>query len=174
MHMAELSAQEAADREIVVTRTIEGPRDLVFEAFSDLEHLGRWWGPGGDAITTREFEFRPGGVWDATIKMPHGEVRNYVVWQEIVPPERIVWLYRSNKNDPWAVLTTLTLVERGETTEATLRLRFDSKEARDQGAKYHAVEGAKLTLDRLAAAVAADADVDERSILKKGAGGQRT
>jgi uncharacterized protein YndB with AHSA1/START domain len=162
--MAEVSAQEAADREIVVTRTIEGPRHLVFEAFSDVKHLDRWWGPGGDAMTTHEFEFRPGGVWDATIKGPHGDVPNYVVWQEIVPPERIVWLYRSSKDDPWGVLTTLTLVERGEATEATLRLQFDSKEAREQAAKYHAVEGARLTLDRLADAVAAD--TDKQSIKK--------
>ena len=43
------SAQAETDREIVVTRTIEGPRKLVFDAFTDVDRLGRWWGPkGGD------------------------------------------------------------------------------------------------------------------------------
>jgi uncharacterized protein YndB with AHSA1/START domain len=152
----QVSAQAETDRQIVVTRVIEGPRKLVFDAFTDVDRLGRWWGPNRASITTRAFEFRPGGVWDATIKGPQGDFPNYVVWKEIVPPERIVWMYYgAGKDDPNPVKTILTLAERGATTEATLRLVFASKEAREQAAKYHAVEGAKLTLDRLAEAVAA-------------------
>lgn len=148
------SAQPETDREIVVSRIIEAPRSLVFEAFTSVQHLSQWWGPEG-GITTRTFEFRPGGVWDATIKGPGGAgaYPNYVVWKEIVKPERIVWLYGMAKDDPNAVETTLTLAERGTSTEATLRLVFPSKEARDQAAKYNAADGAKQSLDRLAAAV---------------------
>ncbi len=148
------SAQPETDREIVVSRMIEAPRTLVFEAFTDVEHLSQWWGPKG-GITTRSFEFRPGGVWDATIKGPGGAgaYPNYVVWKEIVKPERIVWLYGMAKDDPNTVETTLTLTERGATTEATLRLVFGSKEQREQAAKYNAADGAKRSLDRLADAV---------------------
>jgi uncharacterized protein YndB with AHSA1/START domain len=75
-----------------------------------------------------------------------------------VPPERIVWMYGSAKDDPRAVMTTLTLAERGGSTEVTLRLLFGSKEERDEKvAKYHATAGARQSLDRLAAAVAARA-----------------
>ncbi|HLZ44473.1 MAG TPA: SRPBCC domain-containing protein [Gemmatimonadales bacterium] len=149
------SAPAATDREIVVTRIIEGPRRIVFDAFTDPERLGRWWGPTGAAITTRSFDFRPGGVWDATIKGPQGEFPNYVVWKEITPPERIVWMYYGmGKDDPNPVETTLTLAARGDVTEATLRLMFGSKEARETALKYHALAGAKLTLERLAAVVA--------------------
>lgn len=150
---AERSARPEADREIVVSRTIEGPRSLVFDAFSDLAHLGEWWGPKG-AITTRSFEFRPGGVWDATIGGPGGQsYPNYVVWKEIVRPERIVWTYGMAKDDPHAVLTTITLADRGATTEVTLRLVFPTKEERDEKAKYGAAQGAQQSLDALAAAV---------------------
>jgi uncharacterized protein YndB with AHSA1/START domain len=157
MEMApQASAQAETDREIVVTRTIEGPRKLVFDAFTDVDRLGRWWGPKGATINTRAFEFRPGGVWDATIKGPQGEFPNYVVWKEIAPPERIVWMYYAmGKDDPNPVTTTLTLAERGATTEATLRLVFGSKEGREIFAKYGAGEGARQTLEQLAAAVAA-------------------
>jgi uncharacterized protein YndB with AHSA1/START domain len=157
MEMApQASAQAETDREIVVTRTIEGPRKLVFDAFTDVDRLGRWWGPKGATINTRAFEFRPGGVWDATIKGPHGEFPNYVVWKEIAPPERIVWMYYAmGKDDPNPVTTTLTLADRGATTEATLRLVFGSKEGREIAAKYGAAEGARRTLEQLAAAVAA-------------------
>ena len=154
------SAPASTDREIVVTRIIEGPRRLVFDAFTDPDRLGRWWGPNGAAITTRAFDFRPGGIWDASIKGPHGDFPNYVVWKEIIPPERIVWLYYGmGKDDPNPVESTLTLAERGAATDVRLRLVFTSKEARENAMKYHALEGAKLTLERLAAVVGPHAKV---------------
>lgn len=152
---AEANAQTATEHEIVVTRIIEGPRKVVWDAFTAVDKLGRWWGPNGATITTRAFDFRPGGIWDATIKGPQGDFPNYVVWQEITPPERIVWLYYGmGKDDPHPVKTALTLADRGATTEVTLRLDFGSQEARENAMKYHAVDGARLTLERLATAVA--------------------
>ena len=53
----------AADREIVVSRVVGAPRERVFEAFTEVRHLSRWWGPEGFTTTTRAFEFRVGGVW---------------------------------------------------------------------------------------------------------------
>ena len=47
-----------ADREIVIDRVIDAPRELVFEAFTEVRHLSRWWGPEGFTTTTRAFEFR--------------------------------------------------------------------------------------------------------------------
>ncbi len=56
-------AQSAtADREIVISRVISAPRELVFEAFTEVRHLSRWWEPEG-FTTTRAFEFRVGGEW---------------------------------------------------------------------------------------------------------------
>jgi len=151
-------AQTEADREIVVSRIIEGPRKLVFDAFADVTHLGKWWvARNGSSITTHTFEFRPGGVWDATIHGPRGsDYPNYIVWKEIAPPERIVWMYYgAGKDDPNPVKTTLTLADRGATTEATLRLVFGSKAERDEMvAKFHAAAGARQALDSLAAYVA--------------------
>ena len=146
-------ASSEADREIVVSRIIEGPRRLVFDAFTSAAHLAQWCAPKGATITTQAFDFRPGGVWDATVQGPDGSAYpNHWTWKEIVPPERIVWLYGMGKDDPHPVKTTLTLAELGATTEATLRLVFSSKEQRDQRvARYSAAQGAKLTLDALAA-----------------------
>ena len=50
-----------ADREIVISRVIDAPRELVFEAFTEVRHLSRWWGPEGFSTTTRSFTFREGG-----------------------------------------------------------------------------------------------------------------
>jgi len=57
-----------ADREIVISRVIDAPRELVFEAFTDVRHLSRWWGPEGFTTTTQSFEFRVGGEWELTYR----------------------------------------------------------------------------------------------------------
>jgi uncharacterized protein YndB with AHSA1/START domain len=150
-------ASNEADREIVVSRIIEGPRRLVFDAFTTAAHLEEWCAPKGGKITTHAFDFKPGGVWDATIHGPDGsEYPNHFAWTEITPPERIVWMYgMGGKDDPHPAKTILTLTERGGTTEATLRLVFGTKEERDEKlTKYYAAQGAKYSLDSLAAHVA--------------------
>ena len=150
------SHSDEAEREIVVSRIIDGPRRLVFDAFTSAAHLEQWCVPKGGKLTTHSFDFKPGGVWDATIEGPDGSTYpNHWTWKEIVPPGRIVWVYGMGKDDPHAVPTTVTLVERGATTEVTMRLLFGSKEERDEKvAKYYAAQGAKQSLDALAAFVA--------------------
>ncbi|MGH8140552.1 MAG: SRPBCC domain-containing protein, partial [Steroidobacteraceae bacterium] len=61
-----------ADREIVISRLISAPRELVFEAFTEVRHLSRWWGPEGFTTTTRAFEFRVCGEWVFVMHGPHG------------------------------------------------------------------------------------------------------
>lgn len=145
-------ASNEADREIVVSRVIEGPRRLVFDAFTSATHLAQWCAPKGGTITTHAFDFRPGGVWDATIEGRDGSTYpNHWEWKEIVPPERLVWLYGGGTD---AVATTVTLVDRGATTEVTMRIVFATKEQRDERVtRYAAAQGATHTLDQLAAYV---------------------
>ena len=65
---------------------IDGPPDLVFEAFTDPGHLDRWYGPNGFTVTTHAFEFRPGGTWDFTMHGPDGtDYPNWIEWLEIIP-----------------------------------------------------------------------------------------
>jgi uncharacterized protein YndB with AHSA1/START domain len=145
-----------ADREIVVTRIIEGPRPLVFEAYTDPRHLGQWWGPDGFTTTTRAFEFRPGGVWDFVMHGPDGtDYPNWIQWREIEPPARLVFLHGDRPDDPRAFTSTVTLVERGGATEVTMRAVFKTKAQRDEVVeRYGAIEGGKQTLGRLALYVA--------------------
>jgi uncharacterized protein YndB with AHSA1/START domain len=145
------SSQTASDREIIVSRTIEGPRRLVFEAFTDVAHLARWWGPTGFTATTHAFEFRPGGVWDYMMHGPDGvESQNWIEWREIVPPERIYYLHGDRDGDPRAFASTVTLVE------VTMRAVFKTKEQCDEvSERYGAVEGGKQHLGKLAAYVVA-------------------
>lgn len=145
----------ASDREIVVTRTIEGARSLVFEAYTDVKHLAHWWGPNGFTTTTHRFEFRPGGVWEFVMHGPDGtDYPNYIEYREIVPPERIVFLHGDSAADPRAFVSTVTFLERGAATEVTMRALFKTKAERDEVVeRYGAIEGGKQTLGRLAAYV---------------------
>jgi uncharacterized protein YndB with AHSA1/START domain len=153
---ASASGEPRADREIVLTRTIEGPRRLVFEAFTEVRHLAEWWGPNGFTLTTQAFEFRPGGVWDFIMHGPDGtDYPNRIEWREIVPPERLVYQHGAGEDNPEAFVSTVTFAERGKATEVTMRAVFRTKEQRDVAVeRYHAVEGGKQTLGRLAAYVA--------------------
>lgn len=140
------------EREIVISRVIDGRRNLVFEAFTGEDHLGRWWGPTGFTITTSQFEFTPGGIWEFVMHGPDGtDYPNSVRFAEITPPERIVLLHGERADDPNAFTSIITLEDADGGTEVTLRSVFQTKEQRDTAiVEYHAVEGGEQTLGRLA------------------------
>jgi uncharacterized protein YndB with AHSA1/START domain len=144
-----------ADREIVISRVISAPRELVFEAFTEVRHLSQWWGPNGFTTTTRAFEFRVGGAWDFVMHGPDGtDYQEWISWTEIAPPERIALLHGESQDDPNAFESVLTFALDGGTTRIDMRAVFPTKELRDEAVeRYHAVEGGRQTLGRLAAYV---------------------
>ncbi|MFJ8533796.1 SRPBCC family protein [Streptomyces sp. NPDC093591] len=144
------------DREIVMSRVIGAPRELVFEAFTQVRHLSRWWGPEGFSTTTRSFEFRVGGAWDFVMHGPDGtDYQEWITWREIVPPERIALLHGESLDDPNAFESVLAFEPVGDETRIVMRTVFPTKELRDEAVeKYHAIEGGEQTLRNLAAYVA--------------------
>ncbi|KAA2267116.1 ATPase [Solihabitans fulvus] len=149
-------APAIADREIVISRVIGAPRELVFEAFTRVRHLSRWWGPEGFTTSTRSFEFRVGGEWDFVMHGPDGtDYQEWITWREIVPPERIELLHGESHDDPNAFESVLTFESAGEQTRIVMHTLFPTRELRDEAVtKYHAIEGGEQTLRNLAAYVA--------------------
>ncbi|MER5789660.1 SRPBCC family protein [Streptomyces sp. NPDC001980] len=145
-----------ADREIVISRIIDAPRELVFEAFTEVRHLSRWWGPEGFTTTTRSFEFREGGEWVFVLHGPDGtDYAEWIRWLRIVPPERIALLHGEHRDDPNAFESVLTFAPDGAATRIVMRTVFPTRELRDEAVeKYRAVEGGRQTLSSLAAYVA--------------------
>jgi uncharacterized protein YndB with AHSA1/START domain len=152
-----------ADREIVISRVIGAPRETVFEAFTDVRHLSRWWGPDGFTTTTRAFGFRVGGEWDFVMKGPDGtDYPEWICWTDIAPPERIALLHGEFRGDPNAFESVLTFSPDGAGTRIEMRTMFLTREQRDEAVeRYHAIEGGRQTLGHLAAYV-----ID---VLRKGA-----
>ncbi|MEU1144596.1 SRPBCC family protein [Streptomyces sp. NPDC005863] len=150
-----------ADRELVISRIIDAPRELVYETFTDVRHLSRWWGPAGFTTTTRAFEFRVGGVWDFVMHAPDGtDYQEWITWTELTPPERIAMLHGETRDDPNAFESVLTFETLetfepdGTATRIGMHTVFPTKEQRDEAVeKYHAIEAGRQTLGNLAAYV---------------------
>ena len=70
--MSTPAASPTADREIVLTREFDAPRDLVWRAFSEPDQIVRWWGPNGFTTTIKKWDFRVGGEWSHTMHGPDG------------------------------------------------------------------------------------------------------
>ena len=150
-------AQSAtADREIIISRVISAPPELVFEAFTEVRHLSQWWGPEGFTTTTRAFEFRVGGVWDFVMHGPDGtDYQEWISFIEIAPPERIALMHGEFRDDPRSFESVLTFAADGAGTRLEMRNVFPTKELRDEVVeKFGAIEGGQQTLSHLADYVA--------------------
>ena len=150
--MTTVNESSREDREIVITRTIDAPRELVFRAFIEVSHLSRWWGPSGFTTTTHSFEFFEGGVWEFTMHGPDGsEYPNWISWRRILAPERLDLVHGESADDPDAMEQVIAFADRGETTEIVMHTVFPTVELRDRAVtEYRAVEGGNQTLQRLA------------------------
>lgn len=151
----EQSEHSTADREIVLSRRIDAPRERVFEAFTEVRHLSRWWGPSGFTTTTQSFEFRVGGEWIFVMHGPDGtDYREWITWTEILAPAKIALLHGEVRDDPNAFVSVLTFEVEGAATRVEMRTVFPTKEQRDKAVEeYHAAEAGMETLGKLAAYV---------------------
>jgi uncharacterized protein YndB with AHSA1/START domain len=150
-----LTLTTPSDREFVMTRVFDAPRDLVFEAHSSCEHMSNWWGPRKYGFASCEIDFRPGGTWRIvhSAEEEPGEYDIYTFYgeyREIVRPERIVWTFGWEGMPGHASVETMTLEEEDGKTTLTARSLFDSKEDRDGMLQTGMEEGAAETWDRLA------------------------
>ncbi len=136
--------------ELVVERTLDAPRELVFQVWTQVEHLERWCCPTGFTIPFSEGEIREGGWFRTCMRSPDGEDHwlkgEYL---EIVPPERLVfthaWLSSKHGRAAHQTIVTLTLQAQGGKTRLRLHQAFFESEAARDGHR----SGWQATLDEL-------------------------
>ena len=141
---------ESPERILVITRTFDAPRTLVFEAWTSPQHRMRWWGPHGFTTTSCEMDLRQGGPWRLSMRSPGGrEDRQRGIFREIVPPERLVFTYAFEDpagNLGHETLVTVNFEEQGAKTKLTVRQSvFETFAVREDH-----VRGWGEALDRLA------------------------
>lgn len=141
------------DREIVLTRVIDAPRNLVFAAWADPEQIGVWFGPDGMTIETKEIELKQGGVWRFDMIAADGtRYANRMRFLRMEAPALIEVLHGSDEdNDPGAfrMLVTFDEQDNGKTV-LTLRQMHPSRERRTWAIGFGAVEYGGQTLAKLA------------------------
>jgi len=140
-----------SDVEIVMTRDIEAPRALVFDAYTRPEHVPRWMlGPDGWTMPVCEIDLRPGGAWHFVWRKADGtEMDMRGEYQEVVRPERLVNTERWGGDWP-ETLHTLVLTEENGRTTMTATVRYPSKAARDAALGAGMKGGWAQSNDRLA------------------------
>lgn len=137
-------AMESAKTELVITRDFDAPRSLVFKAWTQPEHMARWWGPRGYTTPACEMDVRPGGVLRLCMRSSEGQdlwVRGE--FREVVEPERLVFT-AINEVDQVETVITVTFVDHGGRTLLTMHQTFSRPEV-SRGAR----EGWTSSFERL-------------------------
>ncbi len=145
-----MTIERASETELVVTRTIDGPRDIVFEAWTDADLFRRWWVPKsvGVKLLSCEVDARTGGGYRLTFDVGAGEPMAFFGrYLEVVPPTRLVWT--NEEGDEGTVVTTVTFEDRGARTLLVVHDRYPSKEALDAAIASGATSWNPDTFDQL-------------------------
>jgi uncharacterized protein YndB with AHSA1/START domain len=146
-------ASWALDREIALSRVIAAPRELVFKAWTDPQHLPNWFGPEGFGIETTEIDIRVGGRWRFAMVAPNGlRYDNRMLFLRIEPPHLLELDHGSDKDDDpgrFRVIVTFDEQSNGKTV-VTLRQLHPTKAQRKATIDFGAVELGYQTLDKLA------------------------
>jgi uncharacterized protein YndB with AHSA1/START domain len=135
----------SGNRELVITRVFDAPRELVFRAWTKAEHLSKWFGPSGFTVSSCEIDFRVGGKFRFCMSglgrehWVHGEYR------EIVAPERIVWT-GTLEHEGNELVTTVTFADLAAKTRLTVHQTYSIETDSTRGAR----QGWTETLEHLA------------------------
>ncbi|MFD0698059.1 SRPBCC domain-containing protein [Paenibacillus sp. GCM10027628] len=150
-------------QELILERIFDAPRELVFKAFSDAEHLKHWWGPRGWTLTVCNVDFRPGGIWHYCMKCideKQGDFYGFESWgkavyKEIVEAEKIAYVdffsdAEGNENQEMpSTQVTMTFVEYEGKTKLINRGKYASAEALKTVMDMGMEQGITETWDRL-------------------------
>jgi len=148
-HIGSVTVVTPGDRQIVVTRSFDAPRALVFDAWTRAEHVAQWWDPSGVPLAVCEIDLRPNGAFRWVNRSPGGgEGHTFTgIYREIVPPERLAF---SSPSSPEQV-STIVFTAEGKKTKLTLTIQCASKEERDALLQMRVDAGTARTLENLAA-----------------------
>lgn len=133
--MTDTHSTTLADRELHITRTVAAPRELVWRAWTDPDHLINWFKPRDCELIEPRFDIRPGGSYRCGYTFDGGPFWLRGVYREITPPERLVfthgWENESGEIDLDTLVTVTFTEQDGKTTFVFHQALFDSVENRD-------------------------------------------
>src|SRR4051794_7441251 len=124
------TTERTSERELVVTRTVNGPARLVFEAWTKPELFRQWWVPKslGMTLLSCDMDVRVGGTYRLVFAHEGSKAAFFGTYEEVTPHKRLVW---TNQESDEGSVTTVTFAEQGGKTLLTLHELYPSKEALD-------------------------------------------
>jgi uncharacterized protein YndB with AHSA1/START domain len=136
-----------ADRELLFTRLLNAPVELVWEVWTQPEHIARWWGPDGFTNTISKMEVMQGGVWELVMHGPDGtDYKNKSIFKEIIPHKKIVYEHVSAPR----FTATIRFEDQGDQTLLTWHMLFETREEFLRVVKtFKADEGLKQNIEKL-------------------------
>jgi uncharacterized protein YndB with AHSA1/START domain len=143
------TAERTSERELVVTRTVNGPARLVFEAWTNPRLLERWWVPKSCGLTllSCEADARVGGKYRLVFSHGGSTMEFFGRYLEVTPHTRLAWTNDEDKDG--GSVTTVTFEDKGGKTLLVVHDLYPSKEALDQAIASGATSGMPETLDQL-------------------------
>ena len=134
------------DREIVISRLLNAPLELVWEVWTNPEHIKNWWGPNDFTCTIHQMDVKKDGVWNLTMHGPDGtNYENQSIFKEIVKHKKIVYEHIQAK-----FTATIELERQGNKTQLSWRMLFETKEEFLRVIReHHADQGLKQNIEKL-------------------------
>nr|WP_293300222.1 SRPBCC family protein [Allomuricauda sp.] len=133
-------------RQLSISRTLKAPIALVWEVWTNPEHIAQWWGPNGFTNTIQQMDFKEGGEWKLTMHGPDDtNYPNRSIFKEIIPHKKIVFEHFNPH-----FITTVVFEPNGEETHMSWTAVFDTEEMLQTVIKAHkADEGMKQNIAKL-------------------------
>src|ERR1700709_1834038 len=135
------------DRELIISRKLNAPVALVWEVWTNPEHIANWWGPDGFTNTITKMDVSPGGEWDLVMHGPDGtDYKNKSIFKEVILFKKIVYEHISAPR----FISTIEFQAQGEQTHISWHMLFETAEQFIQVVKtFKADEGLKQNIEKL-------------------------
>jgi uncharacterized protein YndB with AHSA1/START domain len=138
------------DKEVIITRLFDAPRDLVYQTYTDPAMIPKWWGPRSLSTTVEKMEVKPGGQWRFVSQSPEGQVHAFHgEYKEVVPNQKLAWTFEYEGAPGHVSNESVVFEDKGGKTLVTIKAVYGSKEARDGMVKNGMEWGLRESMFRL-------------------------
>ncbi len=145
-----MTAAKSKSNEISITRIYDAPVKAVWDAWTDPDQVGKWWGPRGFTITTKSKDIRPGGTWVYTMHGPDGvDYPNRALYYEVEKFAKLVYDHGASDDRPALFRVTVLFSELKGKTKMEMTMALATPEVAEETRKFIKKAGGEATWDRL-------------------------
>jgi uncharacterized protein YndB with AHSA1/START domain len=161
-------AAKNKSNELKITRVYDAPVKMVWDAWTDPQQVGKWWGPRGFTLTTHSRDLRPGGHWNYTMHGPDGvDYPNRTIYHVVEKESKLVYDHGSNDDRPPLFRVTAVFSEAEGKTTLEMTMSLATPEAAEETRKFIKKAGGESTWDRLAEYLEKESSGTEKFVINR-------